>query len=254
MTYPLDVLHAFSLRRATPRETVAALIAHDAWIAPMSWALADPRRNQFHTLYLAEPTTVPADELWLFTSPEALDTARDKLAAHHNLGCYAGPVSGVELFESLPDTLRSVQINPGLPTEQCFFAKGRALGVIRDLARTIGLDLALEQRTDDLIDRLLGYPAYQLLVSDGVPRRPLATAQLKQPLVVFTSREACAIAARDHELAAPATSTLSGEALFPVVEQAAADGIILIGRDGTATYELDRATCELLVSLAAKPS
>jgi hypothetical protein len=252
MTSPLDALTAFSARRAPPRETLAALIAHDGWVVPMSWALADPRRNRFDTLYLAAPATVPTDELWLFTSAAELDSARAKLAAHHNLGCYAGPVGGIELFESLPDTLRRIQINPGLPTEHCFFAQGRALGLIRDAARTIGLDRALAQHAEDLLDRLLAFPTYHLLVGDGAPHRALSTPQLKQPLVVFTSRKACAIAARRHDIDDPATSMLAGSALFPLVERTGADGIVLFGRDGEATYELDRATCELLVKLAMR--
>jgi hypothetical protein len=252
MTYPLDVLTAFSARRATPRETVAALIAHDAWLVPMSWALADPRRTRFDTLYLAEPATVPDDELWLYTNPGELAEARGKLASRHNLGCYAGPVSGVELFENLPDTIHRLEINPGLPTERCFFAKGRALVQIRELARTFGLEHALEQRADDVIERLLAFPVYQLLVEDGAPRHALATPQLKRPLTVFTSREACAITARRQELANPATEVLTGRALFPLVEAAGADGVALIASDGGATYELDRSTCDLLVQLAAR--
>jgi hypothetical protein len=124
--------------------------------------------------------------------------------------------------------------------------------LIRELARTFGLEHAQEQRADDVIERLLAFPRYHLLVEDGAPRHALATPQLERPLAVFTSREACALTARRHELVNPATEVLTGRALFPLVEAAGADGIALIASDGGATYELDRGTCELLVRLATR--
>lgn len=249
MRSPLDVLHDFSVRRATPRQTMAALIAHDGWLVPMSWALSDLGCTRLHTLYLAEPATVPAGELWCYTSPEALTEGRAQLAAHHALGCYAGPVRGVELFERLPDTLARLEINPGLAAEHRFFAQHRALGLIRELARTRSLERALDTRADDLIERLLAFGSYQLLVAGDAPRFALSTPQLARPLAAFTSREACAVACTRERVEDPAASAIAGDVLFRLVERHDADGIALIGADGACTYELDRATCEMIVRL-----
>jgi hypothetical protein len=105
------------------------------------------------------------------------------------LGTYVSRVSGIDVFGRLDDGI-ALEINPGLPREETFFAQGAAIKATRILGQAVGLTRALASRGTDLAERMSKFEGYLVLVrcSSGklVTIRPDDAAD---QLVVFTTFE-----------------------------------------------------------------
>jgi hypothetical protein len=186
-----EVLRQFSLGQLSPYQAMRVLVEHDGWLVPVGWAASVLQRDKFETVHLemGQPT-FPDGQLWLFTDADALARAREALAGKIALGTYVSPVSGIDVFGRLSNGI-VLEINPGLPREETFFAQGAAITATRILGQALGLSRALATAAGDLAERLMTFEGYLVLArrSTGklVTIRPDDGAD---QLVVFTARDA----------------------------------------------------------------
>lgn len=114
---PVQMLLAYSQKRADMNNVMRALTSHRNWLAPLSLFAqsGEQRRAVGSMMILSTEAHITPGELWVFTDGEAALRAQ---AAGAWLGTYAGGMAGTELLRSVPADTKTVRVNPGSPVEQ----------------------------------------------------------------------------------------------------------------------------------------
>jgi len=115
MSDPIEILRRRARGEVGPDDAMRVLASHDGWYAPVTYAAEAFRTDRFERLCVwgTEARNVPPGRLCLFTSVERGAILQAKGI---DPGPCAGPLRGSTLFEKLPDTLASADINPGFGT------------------------------------------------------------------------------------------------------------------------------------------
>lgn len=186
-----EVLRQFSMKQITPYQAMQALVDHEGWLVPIGWAMTVLGRDRCEMVHLetGEPT-FPPGQLWVFTDADALARAREALAGKVALGTYVSPVTGIDVFGRLLDGI-VLEINPGLPREETFFAQGPAIMATRILGQSVGLSRALAGNADDIGERIRTFEGYIVLARRSTGKLVTIRADdLADQLVVFIARDA----------------------------------------------------------------
>jgi hypothetical protein len=186
----LEIIRQYAARRVDGNQLLHALVQYDNWYAPADYAATAFQTSKLGNLVICGEHYEADDELWLFTSREALLKAH--AAMQRDLGVYAGGLAGIDLFEHIPAQVERVAINPMLPAEQSWLVRDHAVHVARLYGKALGLERSLRAGAEDLIDRAIAFDAYAVLKgADG--RMVTATSHV----LAFTTRDAALQALAD---------------------------------------------------------
>jgi hypothetical protein len=136
----IQVLIAYSEKRASATDVLRALMSHRGWFVPIGlFALTgESNRRVDSMLYLSAENLVPPGELWIFTDEASARMAADK---GFSVGAYAGGMAGTELFQLIEPGYQTVYVNPGSPPERTWmFGEGSASTTGRLWAEAIALE------------------------------------------------------------------------------------------------------------------
>jgi len=223
-----DIIRAYSDQRIDLHQLLRALISHDGWFAPAELAATVFRRTDFEHLCIGTlQFRRPKDQLWLFTSIDEVSVAQQQSEAQtrKSIGPYVGPLSGVDLFESLAADLTALRINVSNPVEALRF-EGRFLHAARLWGRALALERAIDRRDSDQLVHMVGYDHFCVLAHSS---HRLATASVggSQAAMVFTAPDAAALAIAGMPEPRPKIGTFTGRTLFPIIAAMQVDGVVL---------------------------
>lgn len=145
MSAPIQMLLAYSLKRANTNDVMRSLVSHRNWFAPLNLFAegGEETRRVESGLMLSTQAQITTDEVWVFTEPEAAFRAQ---AAGALLGTYAGGMSGTELFRKLPPATKVVRVNPYSPLEHTWtFRDGGGIEAALIWADAVALENCFEQ-------------------------------------------------------------------------------------------------------------
>jgi hypothetical protein len=243
----LDILREFAQQRATPEQVMRQLVTYTGWYAPLLWASDALNTEMFDSVYQwGDQSSIPADQLWLFTTPEAGKVALQR----SSLGLYAGPLSGIELFEHIPQGVRAVEINPYSPPDQGWYVEGPTVEVARSWGRAMALERALTSGGPDTVKRLVEYDRYTILLTQqGSLAIAVGAAGMSNPGMLFTTGDAVdlAVAAFGPTGATLQRAVLGGHDLFSQFDRLGVDGFVL-NIAGPMPYVLNAEVCKGLAA------
>lgn len=224
----LETLRAFGQKSASANQVMRALCEHAGWFAPVGYACAALKTNTFDNVTLwGNEARVNAGSLYLFTDAAAGHVASAKV----QLGPYASPLSGAELFAFLPAGLRELYVNPGSPQEHGWYMADRALELGGLWGQAVRLERLLSGESQgDLAESLFAFSGW---TSFALPNGSIATAVgaagLKNPAMIFTAPDCVDLALQN--LGAQASTlqrvTSTGEALFGAFPRMGVDGFLI---------------------------
>jgi hypothetical protein len=243
-----EVLRQFSKGQLTPYQAMNALVAHDGWLVPIGWAMTVLGRDRCEMVHLetGEPT-FPPGQLWVFTDADALARAREALAGKVALGTYVSPVTGIDVFGRLLDGI-VLEINPGSPREETFFAQGPAIKATRILAQSMGLSRALADNAADVGERIRTFEGYIVLVRRSTGRLvTIRPDDCTDQLIVFTARDVAEAFVSRHGLDDAVATPVEPPKLFAHLAQLKS-GCYLCTSSDSELRPLPASVFELLVA------
>ena len=245
-------------RQLTPHEVMRRLVTHDGWFAPLAWACDALATETFEHVLDAggDRSDSPPSELWLYTSVDACYEASRDL----NLGLYAGPLGGTNLFEHLPRAggLTTIRVNPGLRAEHTWQWPEPSV----ETARLWGAAVALERELStkgEWMTRLLDFDGYLVPISpDGTLVTVAGIGGMKNPALAFTTMDTLQTVITSRS--AGPIAVLSGEHLFELLgrsESRGVDGLALvIGPKKIRPFDANacRSLAEIIASRVQRPA
>lgn len=240
-------------RPAVGHAAMRAVVSHDGWFAPSSWAVPRVERRA-GVMFLPRARVAnepPPWRLWIFTGQRELQAAR---ADGRELGPYSGPLRGVELFGALssdPD-ITEVSINPVGELRHGWFLDASVFPCVARWVGALRLESALRPDTSGLQERVVAYPSYVVCV-DANTRSP-RLLRSKQPervcLPAFTAPDHAEHFAR---LLGGGTQSvgITGAQLFALAASLWVDGVALNPDGGSALFIPGHA-CRELTQLARR--
>jgi hypothetical protein len=142
---PVQMLLAYSRKRANTNDVMRSLIRHRSWVAPLGLFAqgGEQVRRVKSALILSPEPRIPPDELWIFTDHEATLRAQSAGAL---LGSYASGMAGTELFRNIPSDTKTVRVNPDSPLEYTWTLRdGGGIEAGKIWADAIALEDSFEQ-------------------------------------------------------------------------------------------------------------
>jgi len=243
-------------KQLTTHEVMRRLVTHDGWFAPLAWACDALATESFeHVLDAGGELEAPANELWLYTSVDVCYEASRDL----NLGLYAGPLTGTELFERIPrQGIASIRVNPGLRAEHTWEWPEPSV----ETARLWGAAVALERELStkgEWMTRLLDFDGYLVPISpDGTLVTVAGIGGMKNPALAFTTMDTLQTVITSRS--AGPIAVLSGEHLFELLgrsESRGVDGLALvIGPKKIRPFDANacRSLAEIIASRVQRPA
>jgi hypothetical protein len=246
MTAPLDTLARFARKEVDHLAALRSLVSHDGWFAPATFAMEAFATNVFDKMCLwgNETRGIPPGKLFLFT-----DETRGPIlqARGADPGPCVGPLRGSTIFAKLPNGIQSLEVNPGSPTSEGFFIDAQSFPLARAWGRAIALETALENGSSDMIDRLIAYDDYGILVTPAMSIATLVgAAGLKNPGMVFTTLDSLVRLKEKIGVSASTLkeTTMRGAVLFEKVASFGIDGLILNPVGPGPVKVFDASVCE----------
>ncbi|HUQ31537.1 MAG TPA: hypothetical protein VM095_05420 [Pyrinomonadaceae bacterium] len=141
---PVQMLLAYSQKRAVADDVMRSLISHRDWVVPLALFAhgGEQVRRVEGALILSAEARITPGELWVFTDRDAILRAQ---SAGAMLGSYAAGMAGTELFRSIPPTINTVRVNPGSPLEHTWTFRDGGIEAGKIWADAITLEESFEQ-------------------------------------------------------------------------------------------------------------
>jgi len=234
---PRDILRAFADKRASIDEVMRVLVEYDGWLVPHHLLGRDVVEG---LVVFAEKFSVPAEAALVFTDREGAEA----FAAKHGgeqLGVYATPVTGVELFQLLASDrpeckrLRELRVNEGGPRSDFWFMAASTFELAAQFARAVALERMIARaktgEVDGLVDGLAAFATWVLPVGKADRSFVRVTIPDKgEHVVVFTAHDrakALTEAVPPEEADKLGYATIAGRDLFPLLTRSPYAGAVI---------------------------
>ena len=213
-----QALADYASGKADKDQVMRALVGHDGWFVPTTFATDALGEKVFErTILLGAPAdTAPAD-LTIFTDPEATLTAYGQ-----PLGPFVGKLPGLRVFRASGDRYDSVRVNPASPEAEQWVIAREGFASAKVWAKAVALERSLASTGERGLPHreLRAYAGYTVLISNV--DRTLVLSKLADGVSM------CAIAFTAPDRAERFTATLPAETR-PVIGTATLDGATLFG-------------------------
>jgi hypothetical protein len=141
---PVQLLLAYSQKRANTNDVMRSLASHRVWVVPLGlFAQGGEQVRRVKSMLMLSPETrISLGELWIFTDHEAALRAQ---SAGAQLGSYASGMAGTELFRNISPDTKTVRVNPGSPLEYTWTFRDEGIEAAKIWADAIALEDSFEQ-------------------------------------------------------------------------------------------------------------
>ncbi len=224
-----NVLNRFAEHKASQHEVMRALVAHDEWLVPATYASQTLGRTKLDQLVLfGTDFAYPPGTLWIFTDLESGTLASETGA---RLGPYQGGLRGSELFAELPESITEIVVNHGSPDRDKLYLVAPSFGNVGVWVDVLGFEAALAgPTTPAMVDAAKRYDAYFIAQNaDGSLLTLTNIDGLTNVLVLFTGPDS--LAALLGQLGPAAEGITSGQTtgphLFGALGDLGIDGVVV---------------------------
>jgi hypothetical protein len=241
---PLQLLTAYSQKRAGTNDVMRSLISHRNWVAPLALFAqgGEQVRRVDGALILSMEPRIPPGDLWVFTDREAILRAQSAGAL---LGSYAGSMAGTELFRNLPSGTTTVRVNPGSPLEYTWTFRDGGIEAGKIWAGAIALEESFEQWQQTGKPDKTAFINYQAFLTFDHVSGPVITlpghSGMSNPAAAFTAPDCADMFLSElgeEQRAEMRRVTIDGNTLLKQAPVLGIDGLIINAFGPGATYPL----------------